>query len=72
MKILLYNPHNGVTRNFMSHLWLFLLQSLYNLAKEGDSCLAHRAKKSQGQADNLTTNLSAVSILNVNSMAGNA
>src|SRR6266436_3583014 len=28
MKILLYNPDNGVTRNFMPHLWMFLLQSL--------------------------------------------
>jgi len=23
MKILLYNPDNGVTRNFMPHLWMF-------------------------------------------------
>ena len=28
MKILLYNPDNGVTRNFMPHLWMFLLKSL--------------------------------------------
>src|SRR5215203_4983168 len=28
MKILLYNPDNGVTCNFMPHLWMFLLQSL--------------------------------------------
>src|SRR2546430_7412152 len=28
MKILLYNPDNGVTRNFMPHLWMFLLQTL--------------------------------------------
>ena len=28
MKILLYNPDNGVTRNFMPHLWMFLLQKL--------------------------------------------
>src|SRR6185295_7333575 len=28
MKILLYNPDNGVTRNFMPHLWMFLLQEL--------------------------------------------
>jgi len=27
MKILLYNPDNGVTRNFMPHLWMFLLQA---------------------------------------------
>ena len=28
MKILLYNPDNGVTRNFMPHLWMFLLRTL--------------------------------------------
>src|SRR4029079_15552205 len=28
MKILLYNPDNGVTRNYMPHLWMFLLQEL--------------------------------------------
>src|SRR5918912_3348271 len=28
MKILLYNPDNGVTRNFMPHLWMFLLKTL--------------------------------------------
>ena len=28
MKILLFNPDNGVTRNFMPHLWMFLLQTL--------------------------------------------
>jgi radical SAM superfamily enzyme YgiQ (UPF0313 family) len=28
MKILLYNPDNGVTKNFMPHLWMFLLQAL--------------------------------------------
>jgi radical SAM superfamily enzyme YgiQ (UPF0313 family) len=28
MKILLYSPDNGMTRNFMPHLWMFLLQSL--------------------------------------------
>ncbi len=28
MNILLYNPDNGVTRNFMPHLWMFLLRSL--------------------------------------------
>jgi len=28
LKILLYCPDNGVTRNFMPHLWMFLLQSL--------------------------------------------
>src|SRR5215212_9547078 len=28
MRILLFNPDNGVTRNFMPHLWMFLLQAL--------------------------------------------
>ena len=28
MNILLYNPDNGVTNNFMPHLWMFLLKSL--------------------------------------------
>jgi radical SAM superfamily enzyme YgiQ (UPF0313 family) len=28
VKILLYNPDNGVTRNFMPHLWMFLLKAL--------------------------------------------
>ena len=28
MRILLYNPDNGVTRNFMPHLWMFLPQEL--------------------------------------------
>jgi radical SAM superfamily enzyme YgiQ (UPF0313 family) len=28
MKILLYNPDNGITRNHMPHLWMFVLQSL--------------------------------------------
>src|SRR5436309_12763613 len=28
MKSLLYSPDNGVTRNFMPHLWMFLLQAL--------------------------------------------
>jgi radical SAM superfamily enzyme YgiQ (UPF0313 family) len=28
MRILLYSPDNGVTRNFMPHLWMFLLQTL--------------------------------------------
>src|SRR3954468_4210808 len=28
MKILLYNPDNGVTRNFMPHLWMFLLKAI--------------------------------------------
>ena len=28
MKILLYDPDNGVRRNFMPHLWMFLLQAL--------------------------------------------
>lgn len=28
MNILLYNPDNGVSRNYMPHLWMFLLQRL--------------------------------------------
>src|SRR5207245_7592293 len=28
MRILLYNPDNGITRNFMPHLWMFLLKTL--------------------------------------------
>jgi radical SAM superfamily enzyme YgiQ (UPF0313 family) len=28
MRILLYNPDKGVTRNFVPHLWMFLLQAL--------------------------------------------
>ena len=28
MKILLYNPDNGISRNYMPHLWMFLLQKL--------------------------------------------
>lgn len=28
MRILLYNPGNGVTRNFMPHLCTFLLKAL--------------------------------------------
>ena len=28
MNILLYSPDNGVTRNFMPHLWMFLLKSM--------------------------------------------
>src|SRR5262245_32962588 len=28
MRILHYNPDNGVTRNFMPHLWIFLLQAI--------------------------------------------
>ncbi len=28
MKILLYNPDNGITGNYMPHLWMFVLQAL--------------------------------------------
>src|ERR1700745_3146328 len=28
MRILLYNPDNGVPRNIIPHLWMFLLQAL--------------------------------------------
>jgi radical SAM superfamily enzyme YgiQ (UPF0313 family) len=34
MRILLYNPDNGVTRNFMPHLWMFLLQALTPVGHE--------------------------------------
>src|ERR1700691_4654732 len=34
MKILPDSPHNGVTRNFMPHLWMFLLQSLTPVGHE--------------------------------------
>ena len=34
VKILLYNPDNGVTRNFMPHLWMFLLQALTSSGHE--------------------------------------
>ena len=34
MKILLYSPDNGVTRNFMPHLWMFLLQALTPVGHE--------------------------------------
>jgi radical SAM superfamily enzyme YgiQ (UPF0313 family) len=34
MKILLYNPDNGVTQNFMPHLWMFLLQALTPVGHE--------------------------------------
>lgn len=46
MKILLYNPDNGVTRNFMPHLWMFLLQSL---TPEG-----HEVKLIDGNAKAMT------------------
>jgi radical SAM superfamily enzyme YgiQ (UPF0313 family) len=28
LRILLYNPDNGITQNFMPHLWMFLLQAI--------------------------------------------
>ena len=31
MRVLLSNPDNGVTRNFMPHLWMFLLSSTSSL-----------------------------------------
>src|SRR6516165_3693673 len=34
MRILLYNPDNGVTRNFMPHLWMFVLQALTPVGHE--------------------------------------
>jgi hypothetical protein len=44
MKILLYNPDNGVTRNFMPHLWMFLLQSLTPPATRSSSSTATPAR----------------------------
>ena len=35
MTILLYNPDNGVTRNFIPHLWMFLRQAITRLEHEG-------------------------------------
>src|SRR5581483_5955664 len=34
MRILLYNPDNGVTRNFMPHLWMFFLQAVTPVGHE--------------------------------------
>src|SRR5262245_5566070 len=34
MKILLYNPDNGITRNHMPHLWMFVLQALTSRGHE--------------------------------------
>ena len=34
MRILLYNPDNGVTRSFMPHVWMFLLQAITPLEHE--------------------------------------
>lgn len=49
MKILLYNPDNGVTRNFMPHLWMFLLQSL--TPKEHEVILIDGNAKSMTRAE---------------------
>ncbi len=49
MKILLYNPDNGVTRNFMPHLWMFLLQSL--TPKEHEVVLIDGNAKSMSEAE---------------------
>src|SRR5437870_12978659 len=48
MNILLYNPDNGVTRNFMPHLWMFLLQSL--------TPAEHKVFLIDGNAQQLTPN----------------
>ncbi|NOT46222.1 MAG: radical SAM protein [Acidobacteria bacterium] len=49
MRILLYNPDNGVTRNFMPHLWMFLLQSL--TPKEHEVILIDGNAKSMTRAE---------------------
>ncbi len=49
MKILLYCPDNGVTRNFMPHLWMFLLQSL--TPPEHDVMLIDGNTQPMGDAD---------------------
>jgi len=49
MKILLYNPDNGVTRNFMPHLWMFLLQSL--TPKEHEVLLIDGNAKAMSEAE---------------------
>lgn len=49
MRILLYNPDNGVTRNFMPHLWMFLLQSL--TPKEHEVVLIDGNAKSMSEAE---------------------
>ncbi len=49
MKILLYNPDNGVTRNFMPHLWMFLLQAL--TPKEHEVILIDGNAKAMNEAE---------------------
>lgn len=49
MKILLYNPDNGITRNFMPHLWMFLLQAL--TPKEHEVILIDGNAKAMTEAD---------------------
>ncbi len=49
MKILLYNPDNGITRNFMPHLWMFLLQSL--TPKEHEVVLIDGNAKSMSRSE---------------------
>jgi radical SAM superfamily enzyme YgiQ (UPF0313 family) len=49
MKILLYNPDNGVTRNFMPHLWMFLLQAL--TPKEHEVILIDGNAKAMSRAE---------------------
>lgn len=49
MKILLYNPDNGVTRNFMPHLWMFLLQAL--TPKEHEVLLIDGNAKAMNEAE---------------------
>lgn len=49
MKILLYNPDNGITRNFMPHLWMFLLQAL--TPKEHEVILIDGNAKAMNEAE---------------------
>ena len=42
MNILLYNPDNEITNNFMPHLWMFLLRSLTPPAIKSSSWTATR------------------------------
>jgi len=44
MRILLYDPDNGVTANFMPYLWMFLLQTL---TPAGPKCCRSMATRSR-------------------------
>jgi hypothetical protein len=47
MKILLHNPDNGITGNFMPHLWMFLLQ-----ARTQSPAFSEPADRRQAPRDN--------------------